>query len=324
MELLFLFAGLGGVLAFTVFNSGTDAEDEEQLDVERDDEGRYILRGTSGSDTISPTTIDDAQAEVRALDPTARLAQIQASAGDDQIFANAEPDPRYPDRILFQDGLEINGGAGNDLILSVGTVTNQLWGGPGNDTLVGVGADMRGGDGDDLIVARSYSLGVDAQTHILRGNQGDDTIAVLNGFANISGGPGADRYILEYNRPSDEDDAPPDLPLENGFPGIGNVLINDFDMDEDQLYVVLPPLGSDNVEIDTIARVGDATVITLRVDVAPSELFPDGTRFRAQIALEGVDAVDSIELGTTTEGVILTLNAPPVPPTLPPIPAFGS
>jgi Ca2+-binding RTX toxin-like protein len=311
MELLFLFAGLGGVLAFTVLNSGTDAEDEEQLDVERDDEGRFILRGTSGSDTISPTTIDDAQAEVRAISPSSRLVEIQAGSGDDRIYADATGGR------ALQDGLVINGGAGNDLILSNGTFANQLWGGPGNDTLVGVGANIGGGDGDDLIIARSYDLGEEAQTLTLRGGAGNDTIAVFNGYADIRGGAGEDRFILEYDRPAVDDRMDPESPLERGFPGIGDVVIRDFNVDEDQLFVLLPPLGSENVEIDTIALVGVNTVITLRVDIAPYPAFPAGTTYRASITLLNVDAVDDVQLSATEDGVILTLNAPPVPPTIP-------
>ena len=317
MELLLLFAGVGALLALTVSNDGSDADEEpEELEVQRDEEGRFVLRGTGGGDMITPETIDTAQAEVRATAAFARLSQIQAGGGDDRIFADG-----VDGSLAQQDGLEINGGAGADVIASNGTFLNQLWGGPGNDTLVGVGANIGGGDGDDLIFARSYDLGEEAQTLTLRGGAGADTIATFNGYADIRGGDGADRYILEYDRPAVDDRMSPEFPLERGFPGIGDSVIRDFDEDEDELFVLLPPLGSENVEIDSVAQDGTNTVITLRVDIAPYDEYPAGRTIRAAITLLNVDAVDDIQLSATADGVILTLNAPPVAPTLPPMPS---
>ncbi len=153
----------------------------------------------------------------------------------------------------------------------------------------------------------------------LRGGAGDDTIAVLNGFADIRGGSGADTFLLEYDRPAIDDQTAPAFPLERGFPGIGDVVIRDFDLNEDRLFIVLPPVGSENVQLESIARVGNDTVISLRVDIAPYFEFPDGTTFRSTITVQNVDLVDGVEMASDAERLVLSVNAPPVPPKLPTI-----
>lgn len=323
MEYLFLFLGIGALLAMTVsFDGNSEPEPEDDdLTLERDEDGRFILHGTSGADLILPMDIENAQQMVQEQGHHfARLAEIRGGAGNDTIVADAYGHPDDDRHLSGQDGMRIYGGPGDDLIISHGTFSNTLYGGGGDDTLIGVGADMHGGSGDDLIIARSYDLGEEARVMTLRGGHGDDTIAVVNGYADIRGGEGSDTFILEYDRPAVDDQQAPPFPLERGFPGIGDVVIRDFDPEEDRLVVLLPPQGSENVELESISREGEHTRILLRVDIAPYFEFEQGTTFRAAILLQNVDVVDDVELSVTEDGVILSVNTPPEVPVLPALP----
>lgn len=77
---------------------------------------------------------------------------------------------------------------------------DSVWGGAGNDTLINdnvdyrvgntyVGAELQGGDGDDLLVGGNFGR------DYLRGGSGNDVLKAV-GNDEMSGGTGSDRFIL--------------------------------------------------------------------------------------------------------------------------------
>lgn len=317
--ILFALLGMGALFALTSFldngDSSADNGDEEEIELRRNEDGRFVLRGTTGPDLITPIDLQRVQGEIREVSHYGRVSEIQVGSGNDTIIANVYGGPLGEDEFLSgQSFMTIRAGDGDDLVFS-NALNNTVYGGAGNDTLIGAGADLHGGPGDDLIIGRSFHLGEEARTHSYSGGPGNDTIAVLNGFADIHGGAGADTFILEFNRPADA----VSWPFERGFPNFGDVLIRDFNPEEDQLFVLLPPENTGNVELESVERRGGNTRITLAVEIAPDFEYPDGTTFRASILLRGVDVTGDVQIASTDEGVVLSVNAPPVAPTLPPL-----
>lgn len=168
---------------------GTDAD--EMIETE---EGNITLRGGEGDDTIS---IHEGEAI--------------GGPGDDVL----ENDPDGGETVL-------RGAAGVDHIFARDTDT-QAHGGPGDDEIdLFGGAQGLGGDGDDRITL------VDG-AGLASGDAGDDTLVASAGTATpgaalMTGGDGADIFVLSPTDPSDA-------------PASGGVTITDFDPTEDILQV---------------------------------------------------------------------------------------
>lgn len=92
----------------------------------------------------------------------------------------------------------VDGGAGDDIIV-VNSGADTVFGGPGNDTISSeqikpipfVSDNFFGGPGDDRIYASSETGGT------VSGDEGNDTITVLDGNWRIFGGIGNDRIVFD-------------------------------------------------------------------------------------------------------------------------------
>ena len=89
--------------------------------------------------------------------------------------------------LFVNSGADIDGGDGNDLLIS-GASNDRLLGGRGNDTLMGGGSDF---DGD------SYS-----------GGDGDDRLVSVGTHDTLSGGNGADSFVFASAPGMDDPSAP--------------------------------------------------------------------------------------------------------------------
>ena len=156
---------LGPVAAPTVFTGTGDTNDFDAL-VGSDTTGGYVLvNGTSGDDTITPTSSplkSDGTAQDKDI--------INGYGGNDTINAGDATDKVY-------------GGDGNDII-NGGDQVDSLYGQAGNDTIHGdaFGDTIYGGSENDF----------------LYGDIGDDQIFGGSGIDTIAGGDGADIIVGGY------------------------------------------------------------------------------------------------------------------------------
>jgi serralysin len=140
--------------------------------------GMNILAGGAGNDRLSGTDVD----------------LMYGDAGDDRLFARGITDGGPGNDTMTGAGLQ-RGGDGNDHITGNG-VGNDLYGGRGNDTILGEGGKdiVYGNSGRDLIRGGTESDklygGPDGDT--IYGNSGNDLLEGGPGRDTLSGGPGRD------------------------------------------------------------------------------------------------------------------------------------
>lgn len=141
----------GGEVPATIVGSGTIVGTQ----------GDDVIVGSSGADRILGLGGDDI---------------ICGEGGNDVAIGGAGDD------ILIGDGVDLP-----PFLPSDGTNDDLLIGGPGNDTLAGLGGDdtLIGGDGNDQLIGMG---GVDR----IRGGPGDDTAFGGPSDDDIAGGPGND------------------------------------------------------------------------------------------------------------------------------------
>ena len=177
-------------------------------------QGGEVLTATQiEGESISPTT--------QPLVNESGFTRIFGTDGDDELFA-----PSTGNAQVF--GLE-----GNDILDATPNLSGQviLYGGPGNDTLIGGNNHtLYGGDGDDTLLAAG-SLG----QNILYGGPGNDLLIVVEGSQNqLYGGAGNDRLIVSdgggFNRLyGEEGDNILDVSSGTGnnqlFGGVGNDIL---------------------------------------------------------------------------------------------------
>ena len=125
--------------------------------------GSYTLDGGGGNDDVS----------------------MEAFGGGPNVLLGGAGHDRLENR-GGQSGHLLEGGDGDDIIVSVDT-TGQIFGGAGNDTISagGRGDYIDGGDGDDDILAGIFN-------DTVFGGAGNDTIVGGRGHDSISGGDGDD------------------------------------------------------------------------------------------------------------------------------------
>ncbi len=218
------------------------------------DEGNDTLYGSGyskGNDVI-----DDIQ--------TFKEHTLSGGAGDDTLFGVAT-------NVFGDDGDDVLNGA-----------ISNLFGGDGDDTIFARNAGFReedgaiydGGAGNDVIIGDGGSTtGIDTtyfQTMTFRGGEGDDLIYARSSVEriNVDGGEGSDTILVEGRDTTD--DAP--IPLVNvlNFDTSEDVLVVDFQSVSQDVALSAIEIGG---SLSTIVSFGTASVL-LR-DVAPSEVNPD-------------------------------------------------
>lgn len=181
------------------------------------------LRGGAGNDTITGSAAGDdihGEAGNDTLDGGAGLDEIWDGPGADKVMGGADRDLLQVDPTA-DPGDDFHGGGGidtlyylgriNDLTISIDNLADDgepgendnvhldvedVWGGDGDDVLVGSSADnelwgsygndeLYGGDGDDYLVGL---WGAD----LLVGDGGDDFLSAGDGPDVLDGGPGLD------------------------------------------------------------------------------------------------------------------------------------
>ena len=175
-------------------NMGVDAVHRGKY-FKTDNAESYVIShvlGPDGAETVSVA----AMGQVQNYSGVSRIVVTNAGEGDDFIQVNAG---------VLAD-VEIEGGVGNDALLSFGSGRSTLRGGDGDDLLYGGDGDdtMFGGSGNDELSAGNgnNTLHGDAGNDIIRGGNdvdtahggdGDDTIDTYDGNDVVTGGNGNDR-----------------------------------------------------------------------------------------------------------------------------------
>ncbi|APZ96599.1 calcium-binding protein [Fuerstiella marisgermanici] len=165
------------------FDAGTGI-----LAVTSDSQGDFI--GVS-ADTNGNLQVNGGSVAISGDVPTltnTHLVDVDGNDGNDVILI---------DNSVVGPGVEVDGGAGNDLLIG-SDGADFLLGGDGNDTLVGSGgADvLRGGEGDDVLIggAGDDTLVGDKGNDVMLGEDGDDLLIWNNGDNDdlMEGGDGND------------------------------------------------------------------------------------------------------------------------------------
>lgn len=269
--LLLSLAGLGAALtAFLPEDDQTDDNVAPPPDDTRPaipEEGETLL-GTAGDDSLG----------------AGETQTLRGLAGDDSLVGNGEAviyGDTGRDRIELSGDGAVYGGFGNDSITGFGE--NMLYGGAGDDwvsgqesrlvdggtgddflvwkgsatTPSGHDATLRGGEGDDSIVADPQQDGLIiadggsgndfvsvGQTGIARGASGDDTLSGSTG-AQLFGGEGADMFTNStYTF------------FNNGLP----IEVGDFTKGTDRIEISLPSAP----EALTLRDIGPDSVLTVK------------------------------------------------------------
>lgn len=211
-----------------------------------------IIEGSTANDTLMGTAGADFLLGGEGHD------LIIAGGGNDVVVAGGGDDT-----VLGGDGDDIvAGGDGNDLLyggqgddlLMGGAGNDMLYGGKGNDTLQGyLGHDTLSGDGgDDLLIASSGDA-------VLIGGDGANIFHFAPGDAVAYGGDDKDIFVYEEGERS-------------------NVVIHDFDPDQDELYyldtaghrVALEPASdTENGEVTLLTPNGGSLRIYFDDDPSP-------------------------------------------------------
>ncbi|GAB3661215.1 calcium-binding protein [Ramlibacter alkalitolerans] len=171
-------------------------------------EGNDTLNGNAGDDALSGAAGADALyggAGADVLDGGGDADLLYGGSGSDTLAGGAGDDRLYADGPVHSgttvwdwdaaDAVNLlHGGAGDDL-LQGGAGSDFLHGDDGADTLDGgQGSDsLDGGAGNDVLRAGAASLG---STDSLAGGEGDDVLQAQGGRVVLSGGAGADRFLL--------------------------------------------------------------------------------------------------------------------------------
>ncbi len=225
---------------------------------------------------------------------------IDSDGDHDEIMVGV--DPETDEWIVDVNGVVTRYGPQADLIIRTGDGDDTvvvapgtrlgvtIFGGPGNDTLVGGAGDdaLHGETGDDRIVAgagddrvwggrgRDYIDGGDGDD-VLRGGRGNDTVYGLDGDDVIDGGAGND--YLEGGRGDDTIDGGSGPDTASGGPGDDDIHGGEGD------DVVYTGPGQDTVE----GGVGSDTAYIAGGDV------PTGVERVVTVALRAVGTVIRIE-----------------------------
>jgi Ca2+-binding RTX toxin-like protein len=191
--LLLLMAATVGFVATDLLNKEDDASGSSDEatpdalpDAPPDDEGEQALV-TLVTDGLQATGGDGVDSYI--LDPAVEgtfTTSITAGNGDDSIDLG----DTYVRGGPFLAGGQIDGGAGDDVIMAVGG-GSTITGGAGDDTIAGslLGSSVTGGEGDDSI--NVLSVGGDATT--VDGGAGNDTLdGTLSDNIRLLGGAGDD------------------------------------------------------------------------------------------------------------------------------------
>ncbi|MCG7494800.1 calcium-binding protein [Thalassobius sp. Cn5-15] len=218
--MLYLLTAMGLLGAAFIAGDGDDqivgTQDDDAVDAGAGDDqvqghgGDDLIQGGSGNDVLDGGTGNDSLVGDRGED-TLQGGEghdvLQGGDGSDLLSGGDQNDSLYgsagADTLIGGAGLDLlNGGGGDDILR--GDFGDTLIGGGGDDQLlVGGEADsgqagvLRGGNGDDLLVAPSVNAGV------VRADAGDDVI-VLSGGAEAQGDAGADHFLIDTTLDADE------------------------------------------------------------------------------------------------------------------------
>jgi serralysin len=131
--------------------------------------------------------------------------------------------------INWNNGGSVDAGDGNDILVG-GAADDTLNGDAGDDILIGLGGNniLSGGVGNDIITGGGIgfiSNGTEPSTLVVT--------ADTNGIDTLSGGEGADRFVLGGNSNADPGAADPPVILYNEANNNDYALITDFDATQD-------------------------------------------------------------------------------------------
>jgi Ca2+-binding RTX toxin-like protein len=172
----FIYGGSGGE------NLLVGATPEDYNDPE---DGNNLIFGGDGTNTIYGGPGGPGLRRFRGLADSPAHNVLVGGKGDDHIFGGDGPD-----EIRAADGNNWLYGGGGDDVISNGVGVAEIWGGPGDDMLyAGFGdspAYLYGGDGNDTLVGSANA------NDFLFGGDGDDEIAGIGGNNLIYGGDGND------------------------------------------------------------------------------------------------------------------------------------
>jgi len=247
VEVLFLLLTGALFLGAFVTGSGSGAADEP------DEEDPRVITGTDGDDLLFGNDLDNTIIGLGGDDTiaggpgrnlilagddndtvliTSEGDTVEGGAGDDLIVSLAAysllDGGEGDDTLAGFFGDRLLGGAGDDYLVSQAG-QNLMRGGPGNDTLIGGDEDtLIGGEGDDVLI--SVARGFDAMlrsANVMRGGPGDDLL-ISNGQDTLTGGSGADTFRFV------------DWIGEEPFNTWGTATITDFDPLRDVIEIAVP------------------------------------------------------------------------------------
>ena len=253
-------------------------------------------------------------------------------AGNDTLTNNSHFDQLFGgdgnDYAQTSDGYRVSGDAGDDTLIG----TAHLYGGEGADSIVGT-TNLGGGSGNDIIYARGSG---DAGYALAYGDAGDDTLfghdsasstsdfygddgndlLVVYGLTSHSHGDAGDDTVISLAGSHGHADASVSLGSGHdllavqalcGGGGAHEVLpVTDFNPDEDQLAIILPP--------------EDAANLTISVSTDPSGSFTEvhlhaanDAGFDMTITLAGVSSFAAANIGFFADQAAVIAGTPYVP-----------
>jgi len=302
--------------------------------------GADSLYGNEGDDDISADTNDnliDGGSGYDAIDFSKSTTAITWSEVDSSV-RNIEKivgselndtlvvDNSDPLGYLSFDGVDVDGGAGNDLIRG-DDAPNMLWGGSGNDTIEGkAGSDtIEGGDGNDTLIGGDDSpqwapdndtISGGAGNDTLRGGAGADTLSGDSGSNYIYGGAGNDTISSTGAADVVSGDGDNDLIKASGVAaeihfkaGDGNDLVETGD---GAYQLVLDGLSADDItfiaggtDIYSTYYLTDINVLSIKINstgdtITFSKSALHGNMFNGIRARDGVTLVDYAGVNSDT------------------------
>jgi len=230
--------------------------------------------------------------------------------GDDTMSASGASEiygEEGNDELAANDTAIAWGGSGNDMMYVRASGTADA--GSGNDAIIvqggtgqGASPTALGGDGDDMISIREGTGRVDggAGDDILLLNDIENT-AIQNAPTEVTGGDGADRFMLTSGVLDDNNPTPPTDAQ------IGT--ITDFDPDEDMLVIEAYGGHWTLSGAETVAA-GDGIDLILKA-VAPSGWLPGAEEITRTLHLDGLTELDLDSIQYVT-GLSASILAPGV------------